>query len=236
MKKALLLIAAVAVSTISFAQSTISFSYNGNTYTEGDTVVFTTEESDPAVLIPHLTNLDSNTDSAQASCYPCAGTTGMEVISLCAGRCLAGNVSPVFPFNADGSYNDMMVDFHITTGHEGFFKYQVYKTGVEGDTLTLIIKVVYAPVSIASVEESMGELSIYPNPAVSNVKVDVILPEGANNAMVVLRDLAGRTLRQQAVAQNGMVTLNVEGLAHGVYMCGILTNDRLAAVKKVVVL
>lgn len=236
MKKALLLIAAVAVSAISFAQSTISLSYNGTTYAEGDTVVFTTEENDPAVFIPRLTNLDANTDSAQATCYATEGTTGMEIISLCAGRCLAGNVSPIFAFNADGTYNEMMVDFHITTGREGLFRYQVYKTGVDGDTLTLYIKVVYTPVSIASVEANNGEINVYPNPAINNINVDVTLPEGSNNALVVLRDLAGRTLRQQAVAQNGMVNINLEGLAHGVYMCGILTNDRFSAVKKVVVL
>ena len=236
MKKALFLILLASAAITAAAQS-VSLSYNSVSYANGDTIRLTTDEVEP-MFIPTLTNSDTEHDSLQASCT-IIDADGMQVLSLCAGVCLAGNVSPVFSVPAGSEYTQLFVDFEITTGDTGLFLLKIYSTQVPNDTLSLYIELVFTGThaGIAQQDSSPFSLLPYPNPAVGQLHISYTLPEGCENARIVMRNLMGATVRETAVQQpSGTVVLDLSQLSHGVYMCGIIANNRLTAVKKVVVM
>ncbi|MCR5424667.1 MAG: T9SS type A sorting domain-containing protein [Bacteroidales bacterium] len=236
MKKALFFILLTGAAIAAGAQS-VSLSYNRVDYANGDTIHFTTDEVEP-MFIPTLNNSDTEHDSMQASCTA-IDADGMQVLSLCAGVCLAGNVSPVFSMPAGREYTQLFVDFEITTSDTGLFLLKIYSTQVPNDTLSVYIELVFTGTHAGIAQQDNRPLSLlpYPNPAVGQLHISYTLPEGCENGRIVMRNLMGATVREVAIQQaSGTVTLDLSQLSHGVYMCGILTNNRLIGVKKVVVM
>ncbi len=75
-----------------------------------------------------------------------------------------------------------------------------------------------APVAVKNIENT--NISVYPNPV-----VDVVNINGVQNAQVVISDVTGKSLVSQNV--NGNTSIDVSGLAEGVYNLTIITEGNV---------
>ena len=86
----------------------------------------------------------------------------------------------------------------------------------------LIFKGIEAGTGIAV---SQAQLSIYPNPAYSEVTIQYVLPDGLNEATLTLYDLSGKLIEtEQLEASSSTVKINLEKLIAGSYLVA-LEND-----------
>jgi hypothetical protein len=72
-------------------------------------------------------------------------------------------------------------------------------------------------------DNEWNTLSVYPNP--TNDKLIVILPEDQIQQTIVT-DLLGKSVIVQNITENDLLTINVNGLAKGVYYVMIITSDK----------
>jgi hypothetical protein len=113
----------------------------------------------------------------------------------------------------------------------------LYATHVNGSlvndpilTNNKICNTVYARVFNISVPEvtlSTGNLSIYPNPATSNVNFNYDF-SGAAKASLIVTDIVGRTVYQEeliGLSAKKTVTVNVNGFVPGMYIATLVVDD-----------
>lgn len=101
--------------------------------------------------------------------------------------------------------------------------------GGNGDAFTAKMDGSYG-LTIGIDETSMHQWSVYPNPAVDVVFVDV--PEGAKEEMILLTDVAGRIIRSVETSGVHKVSLRLSGLPGGVYFLHSANGKALARIVK----
>ena len=75
-------------------------------------------------------------------------------------------------------------------------------------------------------------MSLYPNPANSNVKLDITGVNGNVNCTIL--DMSGRVVYSQSINAEEATTINVSNFAKGAYFVRI-TNNEFTKVEKLVV-
>lgn len=73
---------------------------------------------------------------------------------------------------------------------------------------------------------SEHSLSIFPNPATSDVSIDLSLLREIPASLSVL-DAKGRIVLQQSISDSGLLTLCLDGLSDGVYFASVQLKDEL---------
>ncbi len=123
-------------------------------------------------------------------------------------------------FNAAGvSPGIYTVDFTATD--DGF------PVGVTNQRFTF--NVIYE--STAGLDEnSMNEFSIYPNP--TNDKFNISLKAGNSNARLILQDVTGKIMLDQAIQNNQQIDLS--NYTNGIYFATIQSNNTVIGVQRVV--
>jgi hypothetical protein len=116
--------------------------------------------------------------------------------------------------------------------------YHGYSDGTTNDPLQRFVTRLHGPDFSTGVEataEDPGSLRVYPNPASSQVVVEIPALQ-ARNAELVLKDAMGRVvLRRNISGQQGQVVLAVESLAEGLYLLEVLQDGQRTQVEKLVV-
>jgi hypothetical protein len=75
-------------------------------------------------------------------------------------------------------------------------------------------------------------VTIYPNPATDWLKIDIEQTGKPYTAQLI--DFSGRVIQQEQFSGLGSHTLNLEGLAQGIYYCRIMQGNEVVVVEKVV--
>lgn len=230
MKKLLSIVALFCVTSVVCAQS-FAVSADDQQLNPNDTIVVVAENDMPQAR-PFFTNNSENTVVAQVRVDP-VEAGGMEVMAICAGECVPGNLSPEVTINAGETYTGCYVDFMTNGGTEGLFEMKIYNTADENDFVITYIKVVVNDVSVDNVcEETMFDA--FPNPASQHVNIQYNLNE--SNGKVVIYDVLGHCVKVVNV-NNGSnnVVVNTSDLPGGVYMYGIVEGRRASNMKKLVI-
>lgn len=123
-------------------------------------------------------------------------------------------------FNAAGvSPGIYTVDFTATD--DGF------PVGVTNQRFTF--NVIYEAVAGLD-ENSMNEFSIFPNP--TNDKFNISLKAGNSNARLILQDVTGKIMLDQAIQNNQQIDLS--NYTNGIYFATIQSNNTVIGVQRVV--
>ena len=236
MKKVLFFAALIGLA-FSMKAQTITASYNNQQLAEGDTITCI-DTHDDIHIAPSLHNNGSRDVTCQSLAYTISADN-LELYSMCAGVCLAGNLSPEFTIPANGDYDMMYAGIMAENSDirgEGWFRINTFVVNGNNDSTNFIAHVVYEKNGILTTEVMPAEMVLFPNPATAMVSVEVALPEGMNNTTVEIRNVQGQVVKSIPFAgQNGTVTLDVSALPSGVYTTAIHSGNRLMSVKKLVV-
>lgn len=80
-----------------------------------------------------------------------------------------------------------------------------------------------------------NSMAVYPNPATNNITISYNLNASANNGAIILRNLVGQVVHQEAIADNAkgnrQVTVDVSGLAVGMYTAELNVDGAKAVTK-----
>ncbi len=79
-------------------------------------------------------------------------------------------------------------------------------------------------------ESSMNEFSIFPNP--TNDKFNISLKAGNSNARLILQDITGKIMLDQAIQNNQQIDLS--NYTNGIYFATIQSNNTVIGVQRVV--
>lgn len=230
MKKLLSIIAVFCLTSIVCAQS-FSVSTENQQLNPNDTIVVVAESDMPQAR-PFFTNISENAVVAQVRVDP-VEAGGMEVMAICAGECVPGNLSPEITINAGDTYTGCYVDFMTNGGTEGLFAMKIFNTADEEDFVITYIKVVVNDVSVESVNDEFV-FDAFPNPASQHVNIQFDL--NGSNGNVVIYDVLGHCVKVVEVSKgNNNVVVNVSDLPSGVYMYGIVDGRRSSNMKKLII-
>ena len=91
--------------------------------------------------------------------------------------------------------------------------------------------------SVSPINNKMnGEMSVYPNPAVSYTNISYTLPQGTTQGQLILYDLAGRVLKEYAITSAfDHLGLTTSDIAAGTYFYQLSVSGNAIAAKKIVV-
>lgn len=196
-----------------------------------DTIVVVAENDMPQAR-PFFKNISSDAVVAQVRVDP-VDANGMEVMAICAGECVPGNLSPEITINPGDTYTGCYVDFMITGGTQGVFAMKIFNTADETDFVTTFIKVVVNDVSVENVDEEFV-FDAFPNPANQYVTIQYNLNE--SNGNLVIYDVLGHCVKVvEVVGGSGNVVINTSDMPSGVYMYGIVDGRRSSNMKKLVI-
>ena len=123
----------------------------------------------------------------------------------------------------------------ITTGTSYLFNgVNLTQPGVYKDTLanvsgcdSVVTLNLSVGTAIANIKEATWEMSIYPNPAMSNATVSYTLPTEATILDIILVDAQGKVMMADKVNQpkiTGTYPLNLKGIASGLYFVRLTAN------------
>jgi len=72
--------------------------------------------------------------------------------------------------------------------------------------------------------QSVG-VAVYPNPTSADIKVATSETFGANITVHVM-SIEGKLISSRTVANEGVMTVNTDGLSNGVYLVQVMSGDR----------
>lgn len=233
MKKALLL--ALLISCIGAMQAqTLSFLYNGETVADGDTLSLQATARDEFEFAPAIRNNGTESRTCIIRCEK-KNNTSTEIMSVCTGLlCKTGYTSAPFALQGETTYSEAHIDFLVPADAEmGLFKITVYDTLNTSESTSMFVKMYHNDhVGIAENSNNIA-LSVYPNPAVSNVCISY---SHVDRGSLVLFSMTGKKVREISLnASEGSVSLDISALPSGIYMYGIENGNGLSGLKKLVV-
>jgi len=92
------------------------------------------------------------------------------------------------------------------------------------------------PVSITAPQQSIKEMSVYPNPARASVTLSYDIGQSASRVSFMVTDVTGRAVHQQALAGiAGTVQVDTHTWTSGVYLCRIVVDGAIGGVRRVVI-
>lgn len=215
MKKALFLALLLGCFCAAKAQN-ISFLYNGNTYSDGDSITL--------YVAPNAHSFDElcfrNNGSTAANNLQVALTLlrneTLNVWGLCSGDlCVLDLTSAPFSIEGGATYDQFSFDVRGAETEGNYADYQM----TIGTASAILHFVVGTPVGISPVA-SACQAAAFPNPAQSRVSIRY---SAAQPATLAVFDAQGRTICQTPV--NGEGAIQLADLPAGIYAYGILGSQ-----------
>lgn len=215
--------------TVSGGSGSYSFNWNNGETTEdlnglpaGTYVVTITDNSDNCVIKDSATIV--NVDVIFAS-------TGVVSNATCA-TCTEGSVDLTIANSSSYSYN--WSNGETTEDVSGLTPgtYTVTITSASGCDTTMLFTVLNT-IGIEEIFITQVNLNIQPNPAVSYVIVDYLMPEGIKGE-ITLTDAAGRIILSKSVVGDSEWMVNTQTFESGVYFV-TLTTDNKEITKRLIV-
>ncbi len=132
------------------------------------------------------------------------------------------------------SRNDTLAKWNTQSLTAGKYTLRLTLADTWGNTVEAKKPVVMLPsiVNVAEFVEDLG-LTVFPNPFSSQffLKTDINL----NNATLTVKNIFGQTLVQRMHISGQNITFDRENLPSGIYFITITQNDKIIAIKKVVI-
>lgn len=233
MKKLLSFVIMLGLAYSMNAQFTIV--YNDVDMTDGDTITVRAEGED-LEFMPQFRNNSENTETVVVSLDP-VSSTNIAVMNVCAGiHCYSRNYTDPFDIDAGALYTQFHSEMMVPSPTDkGLFRLKIYRSSDNSVHTDLYVMFLgsEATVGIDNVSAPV-EMVAYPNPATQSVNVRYSMNESKGS--LVLYNMQGAKVREQALtATEGIITIQLDGLAAGIYMYGIEGDGIQGGMKKLVV-
>ena len=205
----------------------ISIVYRGATINDGDTVNIVAN-SDWLVFTIGVQNNSNKPANLRTSCYA-VEATGIEVASVCADLCAAGNVSPVYTVASGSTYEWLYIDFMLDeeSTSQGLFIVRTYPDNLTGDTNEFYVNVTYDPNYVGIGNIGKHQMEVFPT--IAHSTINVVCPEGEGQLSVV--DMQGREVMHTQVT--GSTQLRIADLPAGVY-CIVLQSRGTITIRRII--
>lgn len=115
--------------------------------------------------------------------------------------------------------------------------YRVYNTMTAGDTAFVTVNYICTATGIQENELAGGDISaVYPNPANSIASIKYDMNQYAQKGKIILYDLLGKKLKEVNLTEKqGVVKVDVSEFNQGIYFYSFQVNNKVIAVKKMVI-
>lgn len=224
---------------VAFVNAQITFSQRGSEIALGDTVL---QVIDRTILDEGMAefsvDLINQTNEDITSTLTCDAVYSVPMIvsGMCAEQCVEGNTSGTFTIPANGTYPNFHVEFIIEPnavhGDSALF---CLKLNTAEEPAIYIKYVVDLGTGIDEVASTVA-LNAYPNPAHHQVNINYTLPEDCHKGTLVVYDIVGKRMASHPLASNSnTATIDITSWPYGVYMYGIIVDNKLVRMKKFVV-
>ena len=110
-------------------------------------------------------------------------------------------------------WNSPIIFGSDTLNNDGYYDAFIAKLGF--DTIT----------GIKEINNKAGNIAVYPNPTTGNITI-----ESLQKSTIEIIDIQGQTILQQT-AQQGKTDIDISGLAKGVYILRLCSNDKTAVAR-----
>lgn len=90
-----------------------------------------------------------------------------------------------------------------------------------------------SPIAISDANSTLSLINLYPNPANSQLNLELILNEG-ESALIKLMDINGKKISTHSLT-NSKSIINTENLSEGIYIMQIIVNEELKETQKIVI-
>lgn len=219
------------------AQS-LQFEWNGNVYSDGETIECTNDEFGYGEYIQHmqirnLTSGDLNVIVEKEVLEDLEGTMNYFCWGSCFGPDVYVSPNPVTVAGSTVTGEDAL-SFHVLFNEDVFgyvvMKYYAYDDHNPDQRVSILVKFHKSGEGIG---ENVQMGNAYPNPASSTVHFDY--SSDGNLTAVVYNIVGQEVMRQDLNANSGQMTLSVADLTDGIYFCTMLVNGRTATTQKFVV-
>ena len=165
-----------------------------------------------------------------------------NIVSMCfAGNCMAPTVtkSEAVTVGPGEIYNQFDLEYEYSTLAESSVLLHFIEEG-SNDTLKNLNVVYKSNSSIADIQDNKSNVVSVkgvPNPASTVTTFNYSIPSGYAKAQLVIQNALGSVVEQTPlkITNNGKVTMNVSGLAKGVYFYSIIADGQTLITKKLVV-
>lgn len=162
---------------------------------------------------------------------------------FCWGLCYdpATNVSPQYYLlqGGESSPEAQFSGHYLPQSNIGtsIVQYNFYNMDNIGQSVSMIVKYVATPSSIAEEAMADGTISdIYPNPASNFATLDYQLTNKVNSAEVKIFNLMGAEVKNALLENNGnKLRMDISELKNGIYFYSILINNDIYQTKKLVI-
>lgn len=142
---------------------------------------------------------------------------------------------------ADGDTSVVFNGHYLIDGEDGcsLFKYKFFDVNDPSVYAEVFVRFEHttgdcSTLSINEKEGAMNNVNIYPNPASSNVTIELENNQGVSSIHVV--DMLGKTVKVINTGnQDGVNTVNVNDLNEGFYFVNILSGNKIIQSKKLIV-
>ena len=230
----LFVIAAVAANSQS-----VGFIYNGQTMTNGDTIVlnYSSDDIGEMLMHPHVGYTYNGESEARFRVYKTDIVTDPEnMMQFCIGDQCASDTSAPFTLTpgttvAENDLESFHANFFVFTTGETLVKFTFENMFDATDLSSFFVRYISSEVGIH--DRAEVSLNAYPNPATSGVTIDINGVQG--HSMLVIQNLTGAVVYQQVVENSGKVFVNTSSLKPGVYFYGLKNKGQMTSVKKLVV-
>ncbi|MDA3868181.1 MAG: T9SS type A sorting domain-containing protein [Salinivirgaceae bacterium] len=153
--------------------------------------------------------------------------------SFCFGVCYPPNTTTSNPVTlAAGEFLEADLDVDIVpVGNSGevLVKVTIVNQADADDNIVFYSKTIIEPVGI---EKSVSQLSLYPNPIVNVLNID-LRAENLMNPQVQIYDAVGKLVKARALSQKS-TGIDVADMANGVYFVKIMDDNSVIETRKVV--
>lgn len=228
----------MSVALFSFAQTSMTLSYNGSPIQSGDTLEFLSvplnSDFDVYSDIANVTNRPLNLLIVKDILQSAGAGTG---VSTCLGQCTE-NDTITYTMQAEETLTN---GFHITyvTEAEGvsFVRYRIANAdNISEDYVDVYFIFDSRTSSVHNASMQASSFYAYPNPASGNVNINYSYNGNASDLQLVVKNLMGATVNIVPLDVNGdKVIMNVSEFTPGIYFYSLEADGRAIMTKKLLV-
>jgi hypothetical protein len=245
-KKLLFITAIFFVGTV-FSQTSIKF-MDHNDIDIGGTLH--TEFGDGTTLANtkfHIQNISANSLTYTCEVTELSNPLGAD-LQVCYGtNCFTADAGVPTPQNnagnntisvgaIDSTFKVAPFTFIWSPGDSSIWRIKVYNTQDVNDFVTVDVTYKWNTVSIKEISSEDVNLSIYPNPASTNLTIDYSINSDSKNAKIDVYDVVGQKVMTHALINNNdKLNINLNSLTSGVYFYTIKVDDKTLRTERVIV-
>ncbi|MBR1626554.1 MAG: T9SS type A sorting domain-containing protein [Bacteroidales bacterium] len=234
----LLLVATLSVFTLQAQKITLL--YNDEEITSDQLEVSLNPEAKLNMTFIHVQNDSENDITFRAEMEP--NMSEGNTVSMCfAGNCMVPTAmkSESVTVEPGEIYSQFDLQYEYTSLAESSVLLHFIEEG-SNDTLKNLNVVYKSNNNIADITEEKSNVvsvKVIPNPANTVTTFNYSIPFGYEKAQLVIQNALGSVVEQTPikVTGNGKVTMNVSGLAKGVYFYSIVADGKTLITKKLIV-